>query len=194
MPGWGHADPQSKPGDVMPIVLVPGMEDMLPHMRGQGATSATSPGGVIGSNTVFYLPFVVHRTATVKRIAWLNGGTVVGTTEVGIYNEAGARLVTSGAITNSGTNAQQVADIADTELTPGLYYAALVSTGGSSCYFHLVMGVLRNISFTSLDTASSYRYESVYTQSSATLPSQATFGFVSIVGRIPFISLYRSAA
>lgn len=48
-----------------------------------------------GAKVVVYIPFVTNRPFTVRSIAWMNGTTPSGNIEVGVYNSAGTRLVTS---------------------------------------------------------------------------------------------------
>lgn len=78
------------------------------------------------NNLAIYVPFVLDQPKTAKQMFWENGAAN-GNTDVGIYDALGNRLVNLGSTANAGTI--QVGNIADTFLTPGLYYAAMaVST------------------------------------------------------------------
>jgi len=94
--------------------------------------NATLTDGQIIVNKARFHAFEIYETVTVKRIYVANGNSVTGNVDVGIYNENQVRLVSSGSTARSGPNGIQVIDIADTVLTPGRYFMAVVSdtTGG----------------------------------------------------------------
>lgn len=194
MPGWGHADSQAKPGRVFPIVLCPGMQDFLPLSKGQGNAAATNT----WSGTAYFMPFVVHRTVTIKRLACLNGATIEGKVEMAIYNESYSQIVTSGAVNQSGANTQQVFDITDTDLVPGLYYLGFASESASATatFYGSLANTLRNVSFTSLASADYEKFHNVYTQTigAGLMPATFTPAYITTQGRLPFVSIYRSAA
>jgi len=89
------------------------------------------------SNKIFYMPFHLNSTQTVKRIA-LNFRKVSasGSVDVGIYDVDGTKKVTLGSTvsTTLAAAAQRVgyADIADTSLNAGRYYMAFVSNAVSN--------------------------------------------------------------
>lgn len=88
------------------------------------AATQTNP----AANEAQYYPFVVTQTATFRRGFWHNSTapTNYGNACVGIYDEAGGRLATTGAVA-AGTASvlQQAAFTADVTLTPGIYYMAI---------------------------------------------------------------------
>ncbi len=84
------------------------------------------------ANTAIFMPFHLHNQQTVKRIIVLNGATISGTVDVGIYDTAGVRKVSSGAIAQSGSNRAQIFDISDTVISAGDYYMALSPQGGAA--------------------------------------------------------------
>ena len=85
--------------------------------------------GLFGSNTwpaanrALYLPFAMERQATAYKMAF-HVATQSGNYDIGIYDEFGNRLVSTGstAVPAAGI---AVADIADTVLIPGIYFNAL---------------------------------------------------------------------
>lgn len=89
-------------------------------------SSATWP----TANLALYIPFTVSIPITVYQIATYNGSAVSGTFDVGIYDVTGVRLVSWAAansntgVTQAGTTTLQLVDIADTALTPGVYFYA----------------------------------------------------------------------
>ena len=74
------------------------------------------------ANLALYAPVLVPRRIVVVKLALSNGGTADGNIDLGIYDESGTLLVSTGAVAQSGTDTEQVRDIADTTLGPGVYY------------------------------------------------------------------------
>ena len=77
------------------------------------------------ANKAIYIPFRVYEKFTAKRIVLRNGVTLSGNVDVGIYNSAGTRLVSSGSVAQAGVSADQIFDITDTDLVAGLHYMAV---------------------------------------------------------------------
>lgn len=77
------------------------------------------------ANMAVYVPFVVAETVTVVKMWVLNGATVSGNVDVGIYNAAGTKQVSMGSTAMAGANLIQEFDVADTALTAGQYYMAM---------------------------------------------------------------------
>jgi len=80
----------------------------------------------IGAQTAIYTPFRIGRSVLIKGFFWLNGATVSGNVDCGIYGSGGTWLVSTGATAQSGTNVIQT-------VTLGTPYA--LSAQGS--YFYL---------------------------------------------------------
>lgn len=90
--------------------------------NGQTAASAIW----ITANQAIFLPFNVGRRTTYNKIIWMNGATVSGNIDVGIYDIAGAKLASSGSTAQSGTSAPQVITITNgLLLNPGRYFLAI---------------------------------------------------------------------
>lgn len=123
-----------------------------------------------------YIPFTKDRADTAKQMFWENGG-VAGTTDVGIYDVYGNRLVSSGAVTNAGTI--QITNITDTDLAPGLYYLAiLASTVTTQTYWSAAVNsnTLR---------ACGCQQQAV---GASTLPATATFAAIASA-YLPFVGI-----
>lgn len=69
-------------------------------------------------------PFRLWRPSIVKQLGWMNGTSAGGGVDVGIYDAAFNRMVSTGAQTGSGASAWQFIDVADTALAAGKYYLA----------------------------------------------------------------------
>jgi hypothetical protein len=73
-----------------------------------------------------YMPFLVRSPGCVaKLLAWRNGVTISGNIDVGIYDELGNRLVSSGSTLQAGSQLSQSVDITDTPLPPGTYFTGM---------------------------------------------------------------------
>jgi hypothetical protein len=87
---------------------------------------------VVNQNQIHYAPFYLPIGATVRKLWWLNGATVNGHIDVGIYREDLTRVISTGSTTQTGANVIQEVDIADTYLPPGRYYMAIVSDSATA--------------------------------------------------------------
>src|SRR3972149_4026032 len=90
------------------------------------------------ANKALYVPFRIGKPVLVKKLFLINGATVSGNVDVGIYDAAGTRLISAGSTAQAGASALQQFDIADTLLGWGLFYMALA---------------VRNVTATALGTA-----------------------------------------
>lgn len=119
------------------------------------------------ANRAIYVPFTKDRNDVAKQMFWENGG-VAGTTDVGIYDIWGNKVVSLGATTNAGSI--QIGNITDTALKPGTYYMAiLASTVTTQTYWSAVVN------------ANTLRACGCQQQAvgAATLPATATFAAIA---------------
>jgi hypothetical protein len=88
------------------------------------AASATWP----TANSACYIPLLVTEDITVKKLWWLNGATVTSNINMALYTAAFAQVAgtETGSTAQAGAGVIQEVDIADTALTAGLYYIAIV--------------------------------------------------------------------
>jgi hypothetical protein len=94
------------------------------------------------ANSAFFYPMAVPINYTVKRMWWLNGATLAGTVDVGVYKEDGTRAVSAGSTSPTPINSIQFADVADTLLTPGMYYLAISASLGTTTFWrHVLQGI-----------------------------------------------------
>jgi hypothetical protein len=85
------------------------------------------------ANLAIFVPFSISVTSKIVKAFILNGDTVSGNVDIGIYSADGTKIVSMGSTAMSGSNALQEFDIADTVLAPGTYYMAMsCSTTGAS--------------------------------------------------------------
>jgi hypothetical protein len=74
------------------------------------------------ANLAVYWPFAIQQVQTVYKFFWINGSAAGNNADVGIFDSAGVKLISTGSTAMTGNNALQVTDVADTVLTPGIYY------------------------------------------------------------------------
>lgn len=96
---------------------------------GQTCSSAVWP----SANLAIFYPFFIVERHRYRVIFWHNGATAAGDVDAGIYSTAGAKLVSTGAVAQSGTSTSQQANI-DVTLEPGMYYLALSSSSGAATF------------------------------------------------------------
>lgn len=77
------------------------------------------------ANRVIYIPVVLPVPIVAKRLFHLNTGTISGNIDVGVYNDALAKVVSSGSTLMAGTGVLQFFNITDTSLPSGRYYFAV---------------------------------------------------------------------
>lgn len=130
MPDFGSLTPES--GAQVPPVL-----SICSALFGNGILSAEFEGvptyasTVLVANQAQAYPFRLTRSATVRKFGLANGATVTGNIDIGIYNEALTRLVSTGAVAQAGTTTLQEFDVTDLLLVAGIYYLAISPSGAA---------------------------------------------------------------
>jgi len=81
-----------------------------------------------------YVPIRVTAACVVLKLGYLSAATGTGDMDLGLYNSAGARLVSTGTITKDNSSAVVGVDITDTTISPGLYYLALNNASTTDTY------------------------------------------------------------
>lgn len=80
------------------------------------------------------MSFFLDRTRTVYQLGWANGTTTTDNIDIGIYDTAWNRKVSTGSIGRSGTSAWQFSDVTDTVLPRGKYWLAVVMHGTTASH------------------------------------------------------------
>lgn len=86
-----------------------------------GAASAAWP----TANKAMFIPFYIMKSATFNTLFVANGLAAAGNVDVGIYDEAGNKIISSGSVAQAPANDLQLISIASLLLTPGRYWLAL---------------------------------------------------------------------
>ena len=173
---------QRAPGHrLQAIGAPPMMEPYFIQGAGGGLFDNTAFGAwsTVGANTALFLPFELDRPYLVTQLYVINGPTVSGNIDVGIYSADGTRLVSNGSVAQTGGGADQIFNITDTLLGRGAFYLAVVLSSGT--------GELYRYAPTGTDN---YRTWGALTQASAfPLPATATFAAPAALGYIPICGL-----
>ena len=112
------------------LVLPHGAVTITPHSLhsiGAATGSLGNPGSSAwpAADRAIYIPFRIAQPILVVKMFMINGATVNGNVDLGIYDPAGVRLVSMGSTAQAGASALQTFDITDTQIGPGLFYMAL---------------------------------------------------------------------
>lgn len=148
----------------IPVVSNAGLSSLGPELLAFVPTVASTVWPT--TNLALYYPFSVAVETTIVKMFWINGGTVgTNSVDVGIYGQDGNRLVSGGGVLTTGASVEQIVDITDTILVPGIYYLAMAMNGTTD-----------NIKMLNSIGAATTSGLGVYEQTTAyPLPSTATF-------------------
>lgn len=96
-------------------------------------TVASSTAVWPSANRAFYMPVYLPSPFTVARFWVQNGSNATGNCDVGLYSEAGDKLVSTGSTARAGATQAQYIGVTDARFGPGTYYLALAldTTAGS---------------------------------------------------------------
>lgn len=109
--------------------------------------SAESIMAVVGANdpasatwqaaqTALYVPFRIAQAVLAKGFYWMNGATISGNVDCGIYDGALTRVTSTGAIAQSGANTIQTSALGTAVFLPaGVYYLAIMCTSATATMF-----------------------------------------------------------
>lgn len=108
--------------------------------KGGAGAAVPASGTWPSTRRIVYAPFWLVRTDTVRKLWCLNGGTVSGNVEIGIYRDSAglptSKIVSSGSSVNqAGTNVIQEFDITDTRLDAGSYWMAATMDNTTGAMF-----------------------------------------------------------
>lgn len=135
-------------------------------LGGSGVIRTSGPAAVAwpGSNIAVYVPFRLVTPITFSNM-FIQNGVPSGNVCLGVYDQNGARLVTTGSTAGSGSSANQIIAVTTTTLTAGLYYLAAAMDNGTA-----------TVSATTFTTATLISLHGIANQATAfVLPTTATF-------------------
>lgn len=111
------------------------------HAGGSAPNSATWPSATLALG----VPLNIDRSYTVKSTFTANGAAAAGNTEVSIYTLGGLQLMSTGAVTMSGTNVPQVYTLpTPVYLSPGSYMMFMGCSSTTAQFLRLSTTATRN--------------------------------------------------
>lgn len=130
------------------------------------------PAGAVAwptANKALYHPIEIPSPVTIYKFWSLNGTGASGNIDIGIYDETGTRLLSTGSTAFSASVLQQI-DVTDTVISPGRYFLAMAASSTVPTVYRAVLGSAQQY----------YPLLGVFEQTSAfALPSSATFAEIS---------------
>jgi hypothetical protein len=131
------------PAPMMPIISTLSKESLggpglISHRNSSSSTSAI--GGT--ANRALFAPVTLEHPYEITRMFWVNGGTVSGTIDIGIYTSSGIRIWSSGVVTQAVINSVQSVSVGATpiKIMPGLYYFAFSKSNATGTYVRVISG------------------------------------------------------
>lgn len=104
------------------------------------ATGAAWP----GNNLALYVPMAIPFRFTVARFLIANSSNATGNVDVGLYNSAGLRLLSTGSTSRGALTSQvQYIGVTDQSFPPGHYYLALVGSSTTGTYLRTNLNTAR---------------------------------------------------
>jgi hypothetical protein len=112
-------------------VISPYAPEAMGGMVPGGAIALTSVASATwpSANLLIGYPFRIFSPTLITKLWVANGATASGNLDLGIYDERGTKIVSSGSTAQSGANVLQAPDITDTWLGPGDYYCCCAMNG-----------------------------------------------------------------
>lgn len=112
--------------------IITTMSENFSLSRTVHASKAASSAGQVWAGTGFPLamPFWMPRPFSVLQLGWVNGsGTLSDNGDLGVYDSAFSKQISTGSVARSGGSTWQWTDVADTPLSAGKYFLTYASNG-----------------------------------------------------------------
>lgn len=87
------------------------------------------------ANMAVYTPVRILVPTLIKQFFCMNGATVSGNVDVGVYTFDGVRVSSAGSTAQAGTNAIQTFNVTDFMLGQGTYYMAIALSNTTGTFF-----------------------------------------------------------
>lgn len=140
------------------------------------ATTAAASGTYPSANRAILIPFDITEDITITQLWAYNGATASGNIDVGIYDDAFGRVVSSGTTAQAGTNVLQVFNITDTPLTAGQYYFAVAMDNTTGTLFR------QTVSAENMRTMGCFQMASAFVLPSTVTPAAVASAFMPRIG------------
>lgn len=140
---------------------------------------AITSGNFPVANKAFFVNFTLPCPMTVYGLGWYNGDVVSGNVDVGIYDDQGNRVVSTGSTAQATAGDVQSVDVTDTLLGVGNYYLAIAASTTSATLFRVAMAQIAQEALGGREMTSAFP-----------LPSTATFATPSSTGFFPVVMAF----
>ena len=97
------------------------------------------------ANLAIYAPFYLIAPFTIQQFFWLNGITISGNVDMGVFDHAGRKIASTGSTLQAGASAIQSVSITPVTLGSGLFFLGLAVDNVTATVFGVPAG---NIGFT----------------------------------------------
>lgn len=117
------------PPNGLPLVIS-SQQRFGPTTCAQLASPAHSSTAWPAANQAIYIPVSIPFYFPVARVFWVNGSTVTGNKDFGIYTWDGAKIYSTGSTAESGASAVQYVSVSGgLVLAPGSYFFGISCSG-----------------------------------------------------------------
>lgn len=118
-------------GDSNHVVISTGDQNFI-EATSFGQTTVNSNNSWGSANEAQYYPFIVTYPIVIARLWWMNGTSVAGNFDLGVYNFSTAgpnsKLISTTPTAQGSSNAVTIVNVTDTIIQPGRYYFGFVGT------------------------------------------------------------------
>jgi hypothetical protein len=130
------------------------------------------------ANLAIYVPLRIPCRVLVLKLWFASFNTGTGNVDMGLYDVSGAAVISATNAAKGATTQEQVFDVTDTPVGPGLYYIALASDSGTDTFVY-------DSSAAPMPAANGIRVEA----SAYPLPATATWSVSQTLAFVPLMGV-----
>lgn len=134
------------------------------------------------ANLAIYVPVTISCRVVVMKLWFSSGTTGTGNVDMGLYDAAGVAVVSATNAAKVADGTEQVFDVTDTTVGPGIYYIGLSSDSSTDTFYGTTPAAPIPLAQGVLTEASAYP-----------LPATATFAADQTLAFIPTVGLLLEA-
>lgn len=131
------------------------------------------------ANLAIYVPLRIPSRVVVQALWFSSNTTGTGNVDMGLYDATGAAVISATAAAKTASASEQVFNVTDTTVGPGLYYIALASNSGTDTFYRWT-----------LTAPLALAYGVLYETSAYPLPATATWTTSQTQTLCPFMGLF----
>lgn len=130
------------------------------------------------ADMAIYVPIAVPNRVLVHKLWFASADIGTGNVDMALYSATGTAVVAATETAKSATSTEQVFDVTDTVIGPGLYYVGLSCSNNTDTFNRFSFAAPMSLAFGILTEASAYP-----------LPATATFAANQTLAYIPIAGL-----